>query len=112
MNGHGNDWSISDSSCRPPSNRRRRPWPTTRRPRLRGGRRSSRPRISEGNEAPPATLGQFSQSSDTEHATMRIHNLYADETGETHFRDIEIEFTETGPDGTISKMFPAIGVIF
>jgi hypothetical protein len=52
------------------------------------------------------------QSSDTEHATMRIHNLYADENGETHFRDIEIELTETGPDGTISKIFPAVGVIF
>jgi hypothetical protein len=43
---------------------------------------------------------------------MRIHNLYADENGETHFRDIEIEFTGTGPDGTISRMFPATGVIF
>ena len=32
---------------------------------------------------------------------MRIHNLYADENGETHFRDVEIELTETGPDGTI-----------
>ena len=43
---------------------------------------------------------------------MRIHNLYADENGETHFRDIEIEFTETGPDGTTSKVFPATGIIF
>jgi hypothetical protein len=43
---------------------------------------------------------------------MRIHNLYADENGETHFRDIEIEFTETGPDGTASKLYPATGVIF
>ena len=43
---------------------------------------------------------------------MRIHNLYADENGETHFRDIEIELTETGPDGTISKIFPATGIIF
>ena len=43
---------------------------------------------------------------------MRIHNLYADENGETHFRDIEIELTDTGPDGTISKIFPATGIIF
>ncbi len=43
---------------------------------------------------------------------MRIHNLYADENGETHFRDIEIELVETGPDGTISKLFPATGIIF
>jgi hypothetical protein len=28
------------------------------------------------------------------------------------FRDIEIELTETGPDGTISKIFPATGIIF
>ena len=43
---------------------------------------------------------------------MRIHNLYADENGETHFRDIEIELTDTGPDGTVSRIFPATGVIF
>jgi hypothetical protein len=43
---------------------------------------------------------------------VRIHNLYADENGDTHFRDIEIELTETGPDGTISKQFPATGIIF
>jgi hypothetical protein len=43
---------------------------------------------------------------------MRIHNLYADENGETHFRDIEIELNETGPDGTISKLFAATSIIF
>jgi hypothetical protein len=43
---------------------------------------------------------------------MRIHNLYADAYGETHFRDIEIELTETGPDGAISRIFPATGLIF
>src|SRR5690349_10399594 len=43
---------------------------------------------------------------------MRIHNLYADENGETHFRDIDIELTDTGPDGTISRIFPATGIIF
>ena len=43
---------------------------------------------------------------------MRIHNLYADENGETHFRDIEIDLTETGPDGTTSKTLPATGIIF
>jgi hypothetical protein len=43
---------------------------------------------------------------------MRIHNLYADETGETHFRDIEIELIESGPDGTTSKTLPATGIIF
>ena len=43
---------------------------------------------------------------------MRIHNIYADENGETHFRDIQIELSEAGPDGTTSKRFPATGVIF
>ena len=38
---------------------------------------------------------------------MRIHNIYADENGETHFRDIEIEMTESGPDGTTVKAFPS-----
>ena len=37
---------------------------------------------------------------------MRIHNLYADEDGETHFRDIDIEMTENGPDGTTLKRSP------
>jgi hypothetical protein len=43
---------------------------------------------------------------------MRIHNLYADDNGETHFRDLAIDLTETGPDGTMSKVFPATGIIF
>jgi hypothetical protein len=43
---------------------------------------------------------------------MHIHNIYADETGETHFRDIEIELTEAGPDGTTSKTLRATGIIF
>ena len=56
--------------------------------------------------------GSRTNLSDTQEKAMRIHNLYADENGETHFRDIEIEFTETGPDGTTSKVFPATGIIF
>ena len=43
---------------------------------------------------------------------MRICNLFADHSGETHFRDIEIALTEPGPDGTTSRLFPARGVIF
>ena len=43
---------------------------------------------------------------------MRIQSLYADETGETHFRNMEIELTEVGPDGATSKLFPAKGLIF
>lgn len=43
---------------------------------------------------------------------MRIHNLYADESGESHFRDIEIEWTSTTPGGKFSERLPATGVIF
>ncbi len=43
---------------------------------------------------------------------MRIHNIYADERGESHFRDIEVEWAEEGPDGTTSRRFPATGIIF
>jgi len=43
---------------------------------------------------------------------MRIHNLYADENGESHFRDVDIEMTEHGPDGTTSRRLPATGIYF
>ena len=44
--------------------------------------------------------------------TMQICNLYADEDGETHFRNLEIALTEEGHDGTTSRLFPAEGVVF
>lgn len=34
---------------------------------------------------------------------MRIHNLYADETGESHFRDIEVAWASEGPGGKLSR---------
>ena len=39
---------------------------------------------------------------------MRIHNIYSDEDGETHFRDIDIEMSQVGPDGTTChrSLFP------
>jgi hypothetical protein len=43
---------------------------------------------------------------------MRVHNLYVDAQGETHFRDIEIEWAEAGPAGKLSKRLPATGIIF
>jgi hypothetical protein len=43
---------------------------------------------------------------------MHIHNLYADENGETHFRDINIEPATEGPVGKVSGRFPATGVVF
>src|SRR5579864_8896083 len=43
---------------------------------------------------------------------MRIHNLYTDANGESHFSDIEIEWTATRRGSKLSKRLPATGVIF
>ena len=43
---------------------------------------------------------------------MRIHNLYVDEKGETHFRDIAVEWKNEGPGGKTSATFKATGIIF
>src|SRR5580658_9248584 len=43
---------------------------------------------------------------------MRIHNLYADASGASHFRDIEVEWAQDLPAGKLSGRLPATGVIF
>jgi hypothetical protein len=43
---------------------------------------------------------------------MRIHNLYEDADGISHFRDIEFEWVEERHASKLSKRFPATGVIF
>ena len=43
---------------------------------------------------------------------MKIHNLYVDAKGESHFRDLEVEFTESGAAGKTTKRQPATGIIF
>ena len=43
---------------------------------------------------------------------MRIHNLYTDSNGESHFRDIEIEWAEERRGSKLSKRLPATGIIF
>ena len=43
---------------------------------------------------------------------MRIHNLYEDEDGQSHFRDIEVEWTSEGRGGKLSDRLPATGIIF
>ena len=43
---------------------------------------------------------------------MRIHNLYTDANGESHFRDIEVEWAEEMNFSKMSKRLPATGVIF
>ena len=43
---------------------------------------------------------------------MRIHNLYEDEHGQSHFRDIEVEWINEGRGGKLSECLPATGIIF
>jgi quercetin dioxygenase-like cupin family protein len=43
---------------------------------------------------------------------MRIHNLYEDESGESHWRDIEVEWTGEAFGSPMSSRLPATGVIF
>jgi hypothetical protein len=43
---------------------------------------------------------------------MKIHRLYTDDKGESHFADMEIEYVEATPSGRFSKRLPATGIIF
>ena len=43
---------------------------------------------------------------------MRIHNIYVDDKGETHWRDVHVEWTKEGPGGKLSDTQKATGVIF
>jgi hypothetical protein len=43
---------------------------------------------------------------------VRIHNLWVDDKGETHFRDVEVEYVETTRSGRLSRRIPATGIIF
>ena len=43
---------------------------------------------------------------------MKIHHLYADKNGESHWKDLEVEFTEATRAGRLSARLPATGVIF
>src|SRR3954452_4398402 len=43
---------------------------------------------------------------------MRIHNLYTDSSGQSHFREIEVERAEEPRAGKLSKRLPATGIIF
>src|SRR6266403_1437399 len=45
-------------------------------------------------------------------AAMRIRNLYEDANGESHFRDIEVDWVEETPSGKMSKRLPATGIVF
>ena len=43
---------------------------------------------------------------------MRIHNLYEDAAGQSHWRDVEVEWVEETTSGKLSKRLPATGIIF
>ena len=43
---------------------------------------------------------------------MRIHNLYVDNNGQSHFRDIEVEWVEERRGSKLSKRLPANCIIF
>jgi hypothetical protein len=43
---------------------------------------------------------------------MRIHNLYEDSSGESHFRDVEVQWVQDLPGGKLSARHPATGIIF
>lgn len=43
---------------------------------------------------------------------MRIHNLYTDANGESHFRDIEVDWAEERRGSKLSTRLPANGIIF
>ena len=43
---------------------------------------------------------------------MRIHNIYVDDAGETHWRDIEVQWVEERNGSKLSERLPATGIIF
>lgn len=43
---------------------------------------------------------------------MKIHHLYTDAGGESHFEDLEIELGPPTPSGRVSARRPATGIIF
>ena len=43
---------------------------------------------------------------------MRIHNLYVDDHGESHWRDIQVEWAESRNFSKYTARLPATGIIF
>ena len=43
---------------------------------------------------------------------MKIHRLYVDKAGESHFEDVQVEFKESTRVGRLSASLPATGIIF
>lgn len=43
---------------------------------------------------------------------MRVHNIYTDADGVSHFRDIEIDWVENVRSSKRSRVFPVTGMVF
>ena len=43
---------------------------------------------------------------------MKIHRLYVDQKGESHFEDVEVQYVESSRSGRLSARLPATGIIF
>ena len=43
---------------------------------------------------------------------MKIIRLYADDKGESHFEDVEVQFEAPTKSGRVSARLPATGIIF
>jgi hypothetical protein len=48
----------------------------------------------------------------TETRFMKIHRLYADAAGESHFEDVEVPLAEATAAGRLSALVPATGLVF
>ena len=43
---------------------------------------------------------------------LKIHHIYTDAQGESHFEDIDVEYVETIGGGRLSKRFPVTSLMF
>ncbi len=43
---------------------------------------------------------------------MKIVRIYTGDDGKSHFEDIEVEFSEEGPSGKLTKLESATGILF
>ena len=43
---------------------------------------------------------------------MVIHRLYVDDKGDSHFENVEVEYSEKTAAGRLSRRLPATGIIF
>jgi hypothetical protein len=68
--------------------------------------------IRAANARACATFRARAVNHHTPRSPMKIHHLYVDKQGESHFEDMEIPYTESGRAGKLSARLPATGIIF